>query len=107
MCVFACARVCAFISVCVPAWACVHVLGEGGGGGMLGRSVCLNLLLLAEKVMSASTFLKCVLFAVFSSYHPVTSYKYHQILSVKCTNKTNHCLILSNRPKINRANILK
>lgn len=35
---------------------------------MLGRSVCLNLLLLAEKVMSASVFLKCVLFPVFFIY---------------------------------------
>lgn len=35
---------------------------------MLGRSVCLNLLLLAEKVMSASVFLECVLFFVFFSY---------------------------------------
>lgn len=50
-----------FCSVCV----CV---GIGRGGGMLGRSVCLNLLLLAEKVMSASVFLECVLFFVFFSY---------------------------------------
>lgn len=46
---------------------CVCV-GRGRGGGMLGRSVCLNLLLLAEKVMSASVFLECVLFSVFFSY---------------------------------------
>lgn len=50
-------------AVCV----CVCV-GRGRGGGMLGRSVCLNLLLLAEKVMSASVFLECVLFPVFFSY---------------------------------------
>lgn len=48
---------------------CVCVcVGRGRGGGMLGRSVCLNLLLLAEKVMSASVFLECVLFSVFFSY---------------------------------------
>lgn len=46
---------------------CVCV-GRGRGGDMLGRSVCLNLLLLAEKVMSASVFLECVLFSVFFSY---------------------------------------
>lgn len=50
------------VSLCVCLCVCVR------RGGMLGRSVCLNLLLLAEKVMSASVFLECVLFPVFFQY---------------------------------------
>lgn len=46
---------------------CMCLLGEDEKGGMLGRSVCLNLSLLAEKVMSASVFLECVLFLPFFS----------------------------------------
>lgn len=54
---------CADLGFAMGKWVCV--LGEDEEGGMLERSVCLNLSLLAEKVMSASVSLECVLFQFF------------------------------------------